>query len=250
MADGGRNTIIVNLYAGPGAGKTTCAWIIAGELKKLGLPTEYVPEYAKELVWDGKVDLLDGSFANQSALLHEQDRRIRRLVGKVDVVVTDSPILLSCIYARERSAYFAAVARELYNGYQNFDLFVVRGVAYEMEGRIHTWEQSLAIDGRVESLLRENGISYGICGHDTLGLVVNNILAALGKPTEGDTHYGRGGGRGVYSPAKKTIGDYMTLIAAERRASGNTSQSYGGEADDHNFGIGTPTAAFCGGKGV
>lgn len=45
-------TLVVNLFAGPGAGKTTCAWEIAAELKKLGVHTEYVPEYAKELVWD------------------------------------------------------------------------------------------------------------------------------------------------------------------------------------------------------
>lgn len=29
-----RNTLIVNCFAGPGAGKTTCAWEIAAELKK------------------------------------------------------------------------------------------------------------------------------------------------------------------------------------------------------------------------
>ena len=43
-------TLVVNLFAGPGAGKTTCAWEIASELKKRGIVTEYVPEYAKELV--------------------------------------------------------------------------------------------------------------------------------------------------------------------------------------------------------
>ena len=49
-----KNTIIVNLFAGPGAGKTTCAWEIASELKKRNIQAEYVPEYAKELVWDEK----------------------------------------------------------------------------------------------------------------------------------------------------------------------------------------------------
>lgn len=56
-----RNTIIVNLLCGPSAGKTTCAWLIAGELKNRNVLTEYVPEYPKELVWDGKTELLDGS---------------------------------------------------------------------------------------------------------------------------------------------------------------------------------------------
>lgn len=35
-----KNTIVVNLFAGPGAGKTTCAWEIASELKKRGIETE------------------------------------------------------------------------------------------------------------------------------------------------------------------------------------------------------------------
>ena len=29
-----KKTVVVNLFAGPGAGKTTCAWAIASELKK------------------------------------------------------------------------------------------------------------------------------------------------------------------------------------------------------------------------
>ena len=56
-----KNTLIVSLFAGPGAGKTTCAWEIASELKKRNVETEYVSEYAKELVWDEKFELLDGS---------------------------------------------------------------------------------------------------------------------------------------------------------------------------------------------
>ena len=51
-------TLVVNLFAGPGAGKTSCAWEIASELKKRGIVTEYVPEYAKELVWDENYEAL------------------------------------------------------------------------------------------------------------------------------------------------------------------------------------------------
>ena len=52
-----KKTIIVNLFAGAGAGKTTCAWEIASELKKRGIETEYVSEYAKELVWDNNMEI-------------------------------------------------------------------------------------------------------------------------------------------------------------------------------------------------
>ena len=61
------NTMVVNCYAGPGAGKTTCAWEVASQLKKKGINTEYVSEYAKELVWEGKYDVLE----NQEHLFDE-----------------------------------------------------------------------------------------------------------------------------------------------------------------------------------
>ena len=80
-------TLIVNLFAGPGAGKSTCAWRLAGELTRQGLRVEYVPEYAKELVWDNRMDLLDGSLEHQRMIFEEQNHRIQRLVGKVDVAL-------------------------------------------------------------------------------------------------------------------------------------------------------------------
>ena len=75
-----KNTIIVNLFAGPGAGKTTCAWEIASELKKRNIQAEYVPEYAKELVWDEKRELLDGSLKNQRKLFQEQNQDRKSVV--------------------------------------------------------------------------------------------------------------------------------------------------------------------------
>ena len=59
-------TVVVNAFGGPGAGKTTSCWEIASELKKAGYCVEYVSEYAKELVWEGQMELLDGSLATSS----------------------------------------------------------------------------------------------------------------------------------------------------------------------------------------
>lgn len=58
-------TLVVNLFGGAGAGKTTCAIIICAELKKKNINAEYVQEYAKELVYANRMDLLDGSAENQ-----------------------------------------------------------------------------------------------------------------------------------------------------------------------------------------
>ena len=42
-----KSTLLVNLYAGPGAGKSTGAAYIFAKLKMAGVDCEYVSEYAK-----------------------------------------------------------------------------------------------------------------------------------------------------------------------------------------------------------
>lgn len=148
-------TIVVNMFAGPGAGKTTCAWQIASELKKRGYVTEYVPEYAKELVWDKNFDLLDGTLEHQKQLLEEQSHRLDRLVGQVDFIVTDSPVLLNAIYytgsPEEKKGYTDEVYKR-FASYNNFSVFIQRGKSFEQAGRIHDLEQSLKIDQQIEEM--------------------------------------------------------------------------------------------------
>jgi len=46
------NTIVINLMAGPGVGKSTLMAQLFARLKILGYEVEMVPEYVKEKVWD------------------------------------------------------------------------------------------------------------------------------------------------------------------------------------------------------
>ena len=170
-----RETIVVHMFAGPGAGKTTCAWEIASKLKKLGYVTEYVSEYAKELVWDGRLDLLDGSLEKQRNLYNEQKRRIDRLIGKVDFVVTDSPPIMGKVYLKERNAAFEQEMMDDFHQYHNFCIFVERGVYYEKEGRLQTEEQSKDLDLEIKALLKDNGIYFGIYKHSTIDLSIQNM---------------------------------------------------------------------------
>ena len=177
----GRKTVVVNLFAGPGAGKTTCAWAIASELKKRGVEAEYVSEFAKELVWDDRSDLLDGSFENQRMIYEEQNRRVQRLLGKVDVVVTDSPALLSMVYLNEPNREFEVMALENFRRQANFNLFINRGLEFQQSGRVHNLEQSVQIDSEIKGFLHDNGIYFGSYFHHTLGVLVDNIIRHLSK---------------------------------------------------------------------
>lgn len=183
-----KKTIIVNLFAGAGAGKTTCAWEIASELKKRGIETEYVSEYAKELVWDNNMEMLDGSLEHQQILYHEQKRRIDRLIGKVDVVVTDSPTLLSIMYLKEPNKDFEVKAIEEYKQNQNFNLFINRGKEYQQAGRIHSLQESKAVDNKIKQFLKSNNIYFGTYYHSTVNVLVDNIVKNLNNVQSEKSH--------------------------------------------------------------
>lgn len=81
-------TKVINLFAGPGAGKSTTAAALFVLMKTEGYKVELVTEYAKELVYAEDWETLNW----QPAVTKEQDARQRRLVGKVDWIITDSPL--------------------------------------------------------------------------------------------------------------------------------------------------------------
>ena len=66
---------IVNLFGGPGSGKSTTAAGLFYEVKKLKLNVELVTEYAKDAVWEKRHNLLD----DQIYIFAKQQRRISRL---------------------------------------------------------------------------------------------------------------------------------------------------------------------------
>lgn len=171
-----KNTVVVNLFAGPGAGKSTCAWEIASKLKKLGYVAEHVGEYAKELVWDENYKMLDGTLEHQKMLLQEQQHRQNRLIGKVDFIITDSPTILNLQYLKEDAPDYIKNCIEEYKEHNNFSLFIKRGKEYEQAGRIHSEKEAKEIDLNIKNMLRENDIFFGTYIHQTIDLCIENII--------------------------------------------------------------------------
>jgi len=170
-------TVNVNLFAGPGAGKTVAAHAITAELKRRGFEAEYVPEVAKSYIWKGDLGMLDGSLENQSMLYAEQLAAMEVLQGKVDFAVTDSPTLLSAQYLAEPDEAFSRRALEDFNGFRNFNVFIKRGSDYSERGRIHTAEQAVEIDSRLKEMLDGYAIYYGTYSRDdAASLAVDNMV--------------------------------------------------------------------------
>lgn len=113
---------IVNLFGGPGAGKTSVAFGVSAALKAIGLDVEYIPEYTRDLSLEGR---LKGS--DQFTILKEQFGRFLRVMGTgMDVVVTDSPILMQAAYAPDL-VHLARVMElsEMLRLYDQFNYVVV-----------------------------------------------------------------------------------------------------------------------------
>lgn len=150
-----KDTLVVCLYGGPGCGKsTTCAGLFAA-LKQEDVSCEQVLEYAKDLIWEGNKFKLE----DQIYIFGKQNRRTNLVLGQVDVIVTDSPLLLSIIYGGKHYPEFNALILAEYRRLWTMDVFVERTAGrYESKGREQTEEQAKLIDVEILDMLDKVGI--------------------------------------------------------------------------------------------
>lgn len=153
----GEKTLCVNFLAGAGAGKSTIAVLLHGFLKMHGVTSEYTAEYAKDLAFEGRLELA----IDDLKLFGEQQHRQFRLRGKVDAIISDSPILLSSIYRTNDNLLDALVMQE-FNKYENLNFYVVRKKRYIKAGRKETKEEATKIDTRTRKFLDDKQIPYTV----------------------------------------------------------------------------------------
>lgn len=181
--------IVINGYGGPGAGKSTACLEITAALKKEGYNAEYVQEYAKELVYEKNMEMLDGSPEHQYEILKEQTRRMDRLYDQVDFIVTDSPILLNEIYNKELTPEYESLVNELQGEYINYSFFMERDASnFEEEGRIHNLTESIEKDNEIKDMLQKNEIKYKTYNHENVNEIVNDAIDFYEKINEGKSN--------------------------------------------------------------
>lgn len=151
------DTLIVNLYGAPGAGKSTGAAYIFYKLKSSGIDAELVTEYAKDKVWEEH----DMVFKDQCYIFGHQHFRLTRLIGKVRVIVTDSPLLLSAFYGDKRiTDQLAKIASITLGQNTSISYFIERKKKYNPNGRFQTEEESNKISGEIKSFIESLGVRY------------------------------------------------------------------------------------------
>jgi hypothetical protein len=147
-------TKIINLYAGPSAGKSTKSAELFVEMKKRNFKVEYITEIAKSLVYGKDATKL----SDQLLVFALQNHEIYKLVGQVDYVISDSPLLLSLVYHKPDSLYdflqFKEIVQHTNGKYTNIDIFLERGdYPFESYGRLHNEDESKRLDHEILSML-------------------------------------------------------------------------------------------------
>lgn len=159
-------TTIINLYGGPGTGKSTSAAFLYYLLKAEGKNVELVREYVKDWVWEGRtINTYD-----QIYFLGKQVRRESMLYGKVECVVTDSPVFMNLFYASKYcsplvSAGVSAGTLSFYqqaqeDGHHHVHVFLKRNKPYLSEGRYQTEAEAVELDTGIKDMLTRLNIPF------------------------------------------------------------------------------------------
>lgn len=169
--------IVVNLFAAPGSGKSTTASGLFYNLKNQGINAELTGEYAKDLTWAKRhMTLLD-----QIYVFGKQHHRVWRLKDDVDVIISDSPILMSMAYAHDYPQCFYDTVSWAFNQYDNINFLIRRVKPYNPKGRKQTAAESDAKQEEIKGLLLAWDIPFIEVNGDSDGLstITSEVLKKI-----------------------------------------------------------------------
>lgn len=172
-------TTVLNLIGGPGIGKSTLAAKIYSTMKENNISCELVREFVKDWAWEErKVKPLD-----QLYLLGQQCYRESLLYGKVEYIITDSPIIMNGFYSEyylsqsyltDAAIAFMKHSCSLFSGQDclNYKQIVLeRTKPYDTNGRFECEDKAKEIDGAMKTFLFSRG--FNLYSTDELNSIVS-----------------------------------------------------------------------------
>ena len=158
---------IINLFGGPGIGKSSIASGITYKLKKKHINCDNPYEFPKLLAWDEN----HSAIRDQLFVLANQHRGIVKSFNKVDYIILDSPILLSMVYKNlyKSDEYpatlygdtFDKLVLDIYNKYENINILLQRTEGKHNDSeRYQNLEESKKLDFEIEDTLIKYGLEY------------------------------------------------------------------------------------------
>jgi deoxyadenosine/deoxycytidine kinase len=178
---------VINLFGGPGIGKSSIAAGLTYKLKKKHISCDNPYEFPKLLAWDNNGEAIK----DQLYVLANQHRGITKSWGKVDYLILDSPILLSLIYRnyydsddtypqRLYGESFDKMVLDVFNQYDNINIVLERSAEgdHNEKERYQTLDMSRDLDNAIDATLVKHKIPhYRVkVGDNTLEEILKIIL--------------------------------------------------------------------------
>ncbi len=146
----------VCFYAGPGAGKSTVAARIFGEMKIRGFDVEHIPEYIKTWAHENRKPQSYDQLYVFAKQLKSEDVILRN----VKHIVTDSPLLMNTAYSKlynfQAADHLIKIAQQFDRDFPPLNLFIERTVDYMDKGRYQSYEEAVDFDKFLLEFLEEN----------------------------------------------------------------------------------------------
>lgn len=143
-----KKTLVINLFGAPGTGKSTICAELFAKLKWEGIDCEMVTEYAKDIVWEESLK----KFESQIYIFGKQYHRLRRVYGKVDIIITDAPLLNFLLFVPESSSLTKTI-KEAHEELWNLNILLKRTKPYNPNGRTQTKEESDQVATKLDEIL-------------------------------------------------------------------------------------------------
>jgi len=154
-------TTVINIFGGPGIGKSGIASGVFSKLKQHNYNVEFATEYAKDLVWEERLNILQ---EDQLYIFAKQHRKVFRLKDQVEYIVTDCPLLMHIPYIPLGSyTHLEPLIVESALTFNNVNIVLERAKGTHVDrGRVHSEEQSELKDQQIRYVLQVYDPTYTI----------------------------------------------------------------------------------------
>lgn len=173
----------INLYGGPNAGKSTATAGTFYLLRSHDVKIEHVQEYVKSWAYQKKIP----QKWDQLYFLSKQiQKETIPLNNGCDFVITDSPILLSYVYAIQNDLPYKeeilSICKQFEEEYPSINVYLSREKEeYNPLGRFHDMKQAVDVDILIQKILLNLEVDYVSYGKKNVNVITDYILQEIEK---------------------------------------------------------------------
>jgi len=177
-----KEAIVVNLISGPGTGKSIITARLFEKLKLKYISCDISMEYIKRKLREKALKVIE----SQIYIFGKQQFQLFTMKDEVEVIITDSPIILSAIYDKTKCPHLRALILKEFKSYNNMTYFIERDpkAKYEQEGRYQDLKGAKKVDKKVKKFMDDHKIPYKIIygiGKKSRKTILKDIAKELGK---------------------------------------------------------------------